>query len=605
MSVSPSKTPGYYLAEILIDWTFSADVVGVAMSINAAPPSISKYIAYDNLPARNPFIAVTEDGRGRVVYDGGFPKFYNETWNNAVNFSQLTGEYKFLHNAIKWCANASKVSVGNKKVLILGDAITAQSYAIKNPLGGGFNGFFTSLTAICNVAGFTPTFKDRADYAGVLNPTLAELETYTLVILMSTDSGAYNAPTLITPTAINDLVTYRENGNGIIIITDHGPLLNTIAEAGAYASPEGSFFKTANRLAIKFGTYFTGNYDRTPVSLAFIRSNYGDHALYSGMSDAESIVAGGSESKVVVPIIQLAPPPISATYLNTVGLNSVNFLTTKADGSIETFKFTYSIAGTDLLDFKDKNNVAVTTAFNVGVSNKFEILPKVNGVDLGTVWGEITLDGKRVGEVAYSAATGSLAYVYGSDVGAGGVYGFNVKHASVLMVTLKSPFTYSKAITIDKVNSNASKQVSTANLIQSIGAAYGVKEHLAASALKWINGQIAPFLQPSEVKPPISMADQIKRIGDYEKGLLSLAPIVRIVFDSQAQATSYMNLNTVNVGVIILVVEGNCVWGYLAGAWTKLPALTPYEALGGKMMVTASNSGSKYNFDNNKLLIKV
>lgn len=50
----------------------------VAYTLNGLPPALSEYIAYDTLTPANPFIAVTQDGAGNVVYDGGFPKLYNQ-----------------------------------------------------------------------------------------------------------------------------------------------------------------------------------------------------------------------------------------------------------------------------------------------------------------------------------------------------------------------------------------------------------------------------------------------------------------------------------------------------------------------------------------------
>ena len=131
-TITPNVPPGTYMGPQTISFTFSGDITGVAVTKNVSPPSISKYIAYDTLSPANPFIAVTEDGRGRVVYDGGFPKFYN-LFNPAspANFAALTPAGKYLYNALNWVANASKVAAGNKKVLII-DGVTNTVYAYKN-----------------------------------------------------------------------------------------------------------------------------------------------------------------------------------------------------------------------------------------------------------------------------------------------------------------------------------------------------------------------------------------------------------------------------------------------------------------------------------------
>lgn len=122
-TITPSVAPGSYLDHQTIKFNFSAGVMETALTKGNIPPSISKYIAYDTLSPPNPFIAVTQDGRGNVVYDGGFPKFYNGTvpTPTPTTFAAMPAGHKFLYNAVNWVANASKVASGNKKVLILGD----------------------------------------------------------------------------------------------------------------------------------------------------------------------------------------------------------------------------------------------------------------------------------------------------------------------------------------------------------------------------------------------------------------------------------------------------------------------------------------------------
>lgn len=73
-AVTVDVVPGYYLENQTINVAFNESVESVAINKDGTPPSISKYIAYDTLNPPNPFISVTEDGAGRVVYDGGFPK---------------------------------------------------------------------------------------------------------------------------------------------------------------------------------------------------------------------------------------------------------------------------------------------------------------------------------------------------------------------------------------------------------------------------------------------------------------------------------------------------------------------------------------------------
>ena len=257
---------------------------------------VAKYIAYDNLSPANPFIAAVEDGLGKVLLDGGFPKWYNGSCNTGwTAYSQMTGSYKYLFDALNYISNPSKVAAGNKKILIIGDAEASENYSIKStsiPLGG----FNTSINTVCNLAGYIPTFKTRSDYGTQIDCTSSELDQYVCVLFFST---VYTSAKLITDNAIQSLINYRKNNNGIFIITDHGDNIANIADATT-ATYTG-FFRTANHLVTNFGCYFTGNYDRTPVNVGFLRTTYGSHPLWKNLADSESIHAGGSESKVVIP----------------------------------------------------------------------------------------------------------------------------------------------------------------------------------------------------------------------------------------------------------------------------------------------------------------
>ena len=182
--INPSLPPGSYFDGKTIGFTFDPSVVGVSFTKDASPPSISKYIAYDQLTPPNPFLAVTEDGRGRVVYDGGFPKFYNGQNPTTTTFSGLTPAAKYLYNALNWVANPTKVAAGNKKVLFLGDTIADTLYSIKSITADGFK---TTIETVCQIAGFTPSFLNIEDFNGtdngLLNPGLGTLEQYACVVL--------------------------------------------------------------------------------------------------------------------------------------------------------------------------------------------------------------------------------------------------------------------------------------------------------------------------------------------------------------------------------------------------------------------------------------
>lgn len=329
MHATLDKEEGTYGSKLVVGWQTSKDVRFVSYTVNGLMPTLSDYVAYDTLTPPNPFIAVTQDSRGNVVYDGGFPKFYNNVGPKPTDkFADLNAAFKFLHNALNFVSNKAKTNAGNKKILILGDAVATSAYAVK---GTGASSFFTSFTNLFTIAGYVPVFKDISDYASTLNPTAAELDEYCAILLMSSN---YATPTgVFTPAAVAAVVAFREAGNGVILITDHGEFVTdvNVAATGSYLG----FFRTANQLATEFGTYFTGLYDRSPVNVGFLRSTYGDHPLYNGMTNDEFIYAGASESQVVVQRYpRYAPnaiPPISMTD----GCYLVQILTVLNDGTIE------------------------------------------------------------------------------------------------------------------------------------------------------------------------------------------------------------------------------------------------------------------------------
>lgn len=352
-TIVPSIPPSHYTEPTAVSWSFGSGVGSVAFSLNGTPPAISEYIAYDTLNPPNPFIAVTQDGRGNVIYDGGFPKFYNSSNtanNSATSFAGLNPAGKYLYNALNFCANPIKVLQGNRKVLLVGDAIDGQNYAVKSTTG---NGFRNALTKIVEVAGYDLTIKDRGDWNNSIDADINELDEYCLVILMSSWFGNR----VSTDRFVDAMVTYRERGNGIILITDHGPVYNTIDQAIAGFGQ--GFFATAQPIAVRFGAFFSGDYDRTPVNVGFLRSTYGDHPLYNNLSNAEDIPAGGSESRVVVTeITTYTPSQVPSTSLDS-GRYEFNFLTIGTDGTPRAQQFVYTVGG------------VISTFFRNRVENQF------------------------------------------------------------------------------------------------------------------------------------------------------------------------------------------------------------------------------------------
>jgi hypothetical protein len=539
----------------------------------------------------NPFIAVTEDGRGRVVYDGGFPKFYNGSFTGVYNvFADLNPAGKYLHNALKWVANPAKVSAGNKKVLILGDAIAAVNYAVKSE---GPNGFLTAITKICAVAGFIPTFKDIADYAGTLNPTLAELEQYCCVLVMG---GDHRGDPLITAQATNDIAAYRENGNGVILITDHGV---DLAGIESVKQPNSGFFRTVNEIAYRFGAYFTGTYERVPVNVGFLRANYGDHPLYAGLTNADDFPAGGSESKVVVTqTATVAPGALQPLVVDTSGLNTINVLVTLTDGSVQTARFVYNIQGTEFLFLKSKNGPTGTEEENKGVTyadiaGRMDFAVSVDATNIGTVWGEILVGGKRVGEVSGSGAASQVFWYSGSPQNT------PVFDNQPVDVVISIPFTYNKASTVRRNTIGSPAALAVANALTRSRAYVSGTTAAFLRKTTWLQALFTEINKtvPADVRRPysFSMARNIRYMRDFVNNRIQMNSGLRgNIYHTSVDTQAAIAATAVTPGKIFIDAQTNRVYGYKSGTYQLIGGLTAHDIYGFPRQVTSDANGRVY-----------
>tara|TARA_Y100000588_G_scaffold321228_1_gene352302 strand:- start:7451 stop:8911 length:1461 start_codon:yes stop_codon:yes gene_type:complete len=235
----------------------------------------------------NPFISVVDNaGGGKLIFDGGFPKYYDTNYGTPSNFNELRDQFKFMYNIIDWM---SETHEQRGKVLIYGDRDkNNNSYNVKHAGGSGFN---TSIQGVVSMLGFTPEVKNYEDFGGVFTGTKAniplnELNKYASVVVMS--SGGWES--LDSETA-NNFTTYVNNGGGVFIITDHN-----------------WFQPTGNQILRKFGSEFYGNVNRNSghdaYKLSTIWSNLSgteydrDHQLWNGFTELDSIPASYSEGNV-------------------------------------------------------------------------------------------------------------------------------------------------------------------------------------------------------------------------------------------------------------------------------------------------------------------
>lgn len=597
-SMTPIPTPGPYLEGQDVHFTFSPDIVGVAFSTDGSPPSISKYIAYDTLTPPNPFIAVTEDGRGRVVYDGGFPKFYNDKITDAQNtFALLPGGFKYLYNAVKWVANPEKVAAGNNKILVIGDSIATESYAVKGTVA---NGFYYAMTRFCNVVGFTPTFKDRADYGGILDPTLSELETYSLVLVMS---SAFALTNCITDQAVNDMVTYRENGNGIIVITDHGPVLNSIQEA---MQPHVGFFTLGNEIVTRFGAYFSGDFNRTPVNVGFLRSTYGDHPLYNNLTNDEYISAGGSESKVVVTTANVFDPAnMPPIRVDKKGINTIQILAVLADGSMISGRYVYIIQGDEFVFVRTTNPTTGLVETNQGKiyadpAGKAQAEMWVDGSTLGTVWGEILKNGKRIGELYYTAAGGSKVYWY-----AGSLDRTPIRNADAIVQAIKIPFSYTKNLVAlrDEV-AIRNNGFALPRLVADIKPKYPASG--LSGLVSKLHSNVKSTLPSNKRKQPISCAGTSRVLeGVFSDKVQQFDDLTTKIYPTTALTTAAIGVTPVAPGVCFVDASANKVYGYLNGAFRIIAGLTAQDIFGAPRTLINPTTGLKFRLELNGSITQI
>lgn len=377
--VTPSIEPGVYPSAVGVSFDIpTAGVDAVTYGLDTRP-SIGKNLAKDQYGY--PYIAVVEDGLGRVYFDGGFPKFYSNYFTSSwTRFDQLSDAFKMLHNVLNWVHNPSKA----KKLLVICDTVASTYYGF----GSGPNNFTTSIPKTAQIAGFTT---DIISY-GTSNidvPT-ATLEKYSVVLLMASQSTTHSR---LTDNTVNNLVLFRENNNGLVVITDHNV-----------------FQSSANHLANKFGVTFSGNIDRTSSHAAYkianIIATYGNHPIWNGLTSA--IPAGGSEGLIT---LTEAPAYTGQTLNIAAGYHTINILVRATDGSISLRTFPYAVGVPDPVTWNTTTTRTIKSTFDV---NGFRV-EQLNGSPTsgfvkykGRVLGAFQNDGSRFLTSYYSGSMVNL-----------------------------------------------------------------------------------------------------------------------------------------------------------------------------------------------------
>lgn len=373
-----SIEPGYYATGQKLTVKFPAGARRAIVTRTNKPPVLSEILAYDTgpippgtTPVERPFLAVTQDGRGNVVYDGGAPKFQNkvlyynsgDAWppTNPTTWDGLPPSWKYTYNAFAFIADKRKVAAGNRKILIVGNMTLEDDYDVKgsnyNPTpgqkpGNASEGFKDCFEAVAAAGNWTLTYLNLSDI-NPMNVSAIELDKYVAVVFVSMKDlpvGASN----IAPAFSNALAYYRSTGSGIFIITDHG--------GGNYTSIEDAlarssvFLGDANRVAANFGCYFSGNVNRSPVLVSEIKRQIGlpgppeSHPLLNNLADDSYIYATLSES-IVYPQLytneEVSVTEDLVVEMYAVGRYWVNVLVQMEDGTILTRPMMFNIVNND------------------------------------------------------------------------------------------------------------------------------------------------------------------------------------------------------------------------------------------------------------------
>jgi hypothetical protein len=558
---TPDLAPGYYLEGITVNVDFDQSVINVVQNLDGIPPALSKYIAYDTLTPANPFLAVTQDGRGNVVYDGGFPKFYNSSGSPAgsTTFAELNGAGKFFYNAMNFIANASKVAAGNRKILIVGDK-TVSPYWVK---GSEASDFFNTFSLLGSVGNWTFTFKDANDWGGNINFDLAELEQYVAVVVMSSLS---DGSVRITNNAVTDLVTYRANGSGLMFITDHGRDVTSTTDALTPAT--NTFFNMANKVMVNFGAWFSGNIDRSPVNVGYLRTTYGDHPLYNGLLDSEDIYAGSSESRVYVTTYpELLPGNVPVVEITEPGTHRINLLVELTDGSVHTYQLVYVIATGAIVAFRDASDTIDVNELNIAYSDVFDPVQSpivIRGTDLGTLTGTIKRNGVVIGELLFEQTGGQTVKLFAGDSP------IRVSNGDVIEAKITSPFEFTSTLTVSRFQPQIESDTGLAEVIRKLDSASSDNRRTtltrAVSAINSARPEVQLPYRPS----PAEMLNFIRR---YMRNEEILPPVtVRLYADNTAlnnALSSYAptdpNLFTLGDVLLNQVYRYNTSWSLLSG----------------------------------------
>lgn len=240
-------------------------------------------------------------GSGRVVFDGGFPKFYNRNWSDSYKQStenmfnsNTPGQWPYLVNAIRYMSSQRRVQTN--KVLYVNDGSTAYDVAGATAADREGSAFDYGVFGCAEYCGKQAHFFQDQNGSFSHNNWIKNnprdkswwfdyLNQFDCVIWLGVNNG-----TLVYQHMLDAMMDYYDVGGGFMFITD-----------------DDAFQGVVNEIVPMWGVRFTDNINRSPdhnaykISTILNNSKYipdGQHPLFADISSDAVIAAGSSEGRV-------------------------------------------------------------------------------------------------------------------------------------------------------------------------------------------------------------------------------------------------------------------------------------------------------------------
>jgi hypothetical protein len=258
---------------------------------------------------------------GKLVFDAGFPKFYDGGWtaHASKDIYDAPGQFGYLHNVMK---HIQREDNPNNTILYINDSQVGGNYGV-----GKFN---STVTQVAAKAGMTASFLfgNTSNHYNLLADSSKskqywadEFSSYDAIIWFGT---SYPYSEYVAQNCIDAILDFFDDGGGLFICTDHS-----------------SFQGPSNQILRYYGAKFTGSIDRNinglnsdglpayQISTILGNTEYipaGYHPLFANLPLTSKISATKSEGKLIY------DTSVSSTSQYTTDANGNLDITTHESG---------------------------------------------------------------------------------------------------------------------------------------------------------------------------------------------------------------------------------------------------------------------------------